>query len=721
MRKISLGIAACFAAHNALAFAQEPPRNLDDLIPDSAVENPEDWAGEGVEEGAATPTPAEETPPPPAIELDEPGLIPAPTPAGSPPSITLDSVEIPEPEPLEPDPEVTAQVEIDAPDLVELTELREYEISDELALAFPADRRGFPERAELIRRFAALSTIEALESDEDTTPQLAARARADEDLLIETLRTYGYYSSEVVRELSGGRRNGESSQADQKPRVLFDVFPGPRFSFGEIDLGELDNLPEPTSEDLRAAFGIKSGDPLYADRIVSGRVQLNERLGETGFPFATLDEPALLIDHSRNEGDLAMPVDPGGRYVFSDVVSSRPEFLSGKHLARIARFEPGDTYQRSLQVDLRRAIQATGLVSSIGIEPREVKPPQGDEPGEVVLDVTMEKAPQRTIAGAIGFGTEEGPRIEASWEHRNLFPPEGALRLRGILGTREALGSVTYRRNNFLDRDQVLTVETFASDIDTEAIEARTFALRGTFERISNLLFQKPLSWAVGAEVLFSDERNSTFVAEEAPREEYLIGGLFARATFDGSDDLLDPTRGFRITGTLAPDVSRSSGVTSFYLRSALDARYYQSVGSTVLAGRANVSTIQGAGVFDIAPSRRLYAGGGGSVRGFAFQAIGPRDAAGEPIGGRSLLELSVEARIETGLFDGAIEVVPFVDAGSVSTSTTPDLDVIRVGAGIGVRYKTSFGPIRVDVGVPLNPDEFDSPVAVYVSLGQAF
>jgi len=175
------------------------------------------------------------------------------------------------------------------------------------------------------------------------------------------------------------------------------------------------------------------------------------------------------------------------------------------------------------------------------------------------------------------------------------------------------------------------------------------------------------------------------------------------------------------VTGTFAPDVSRSNGVTSFYVRTGVDARYYQSIGSTVIAGRANFLTINGADTGDIAPSRRLYAGGGSSVRGYGFQAIGPRDVAGEPTGGRSLIEFSLEARIETGLLDGAVEVVPFVDAGSVSTSSTPDLNVIRVGAGVGIRYKTNFGPIRIDVGVPLNPDEFDNPVAVYVSLGQAF
>ena len=102
---------------------------------------------------------------------------------------------------------------------------------------------------------------------------------------------------------------------------------------------------------------------------------------------------------------------------------------------------------------------ATGLVSSVAITPRESATPTSDALGEVVLDVAMERAPLRTISGAIGYGTEDGVKVEAAWEHRNLFPPEGALRLRGILGTREQLASVTFRRNNFRGRDKILTVD----------------------------------------------------------------------------------------------------------------------------------------------------------------------------------------------------------------------------------------------------------------------
>ncbi|MCK0129055.1 BamA/TamA family outer membrane protein [Erythrobacter sp. F6033] len=686
--------------------------SLDELIPRDAVTNAEEWAGQ---DNAPARSEAD------VADVSEAAEDQLESPTDPAISAALDGFEIPEPDRLEPDPAVTAIAEIDAPDLVELPALEEFTISDELILAFPEDNDLFPERTNFIERFRALSTIEALESGDDTVPQLAARARADETLLTDMLRTYGYYDGEVVRQLSGGRRGGDEGgeAVDTDPQVRFDVLPGDRYTFGEIDFGALDTAPDYGI--LRDSFAIQSGDPLQSDRIVAEETDLRLALGENGYPFAEVDAPELLIDHARTEGDLSLPVQPGGKYVFGGISSEDARFLSGRHLSRIARFEEGDVYQASLQADLRRAILATGLVTSVTVQPREIAPPQDGAPGQVELNVDFERAPLRTIAGAIGYGTEDGVKLEASWEHRNLFPPEGSLKLRGIFGTREQLASVTFKKNNFRDRDQILTVDAYASDIETEAVDARTVALRGSFERVSNLLFQKPLSWQVGAEALYTDERNRIIGGIERPRQTYTIFGLFGSATLDSSDDLLDPTEGYRVTGFLAPEVSRSVGTETFYLRAQGDVSYYQSVGDTVFAGRVRAASILGADAGLIAPSRRLYAGGGGSVRGYGFQGIGPRNDLGEPTGGGSLVELSLEARIQTGFLDGAVEIVPFVDAGSVSLGSTPDFRFIQYGAGVGVRYKTSFGPIRVDVGTPLNPTEFDAPVVVYVSLGQAF
>ncbi len=708
------------------------PLSLDALIPVEAVDDPEPWAAAGIANPAAASGEAAF-----ALDTSSPsldpglaGLAPRSDPAliGDIDAVFADLTLDPPP-PLAPDPALEALASIAAPVLAELPELAETQVDNRLVLALPTAPDAFPERREFLRRFSDLSNLRQTGDDPGSAPQVAARARADEELLGNMLRAYGYYDGDVVRQLSGGRRARENGDAEAdniatQPSVRFDIMPGTRYKFGRVDLGALPALPEPDASRLMAAFAIRPGDPLYADRIVERGIELRVALGESGYPFANIGEPELLIDHARSEGDLTLDVLPGGKYVFGEVVSSEPRFLSGRHLGRIARFDPGDGFQQSLATDLRRAIIATGLVSSVTVSPRETRAPEGDQPGEVALDVGFERAPLRTIAGAIGYGTEDGLKLETRWEHRNLFPPEGALRLRSILGTREALASIGVRRNNFLGRDQVLNVDLFASDITTQAVDSRGFGTRGTFEKVSNLLFQKPLSWQIGGELLYTDERNRTVkLAPGAPlpRQSFLIGGMFGSVTLDGSDDLLDPTSGYRATIYLAPEISRSQGAEAFYLRAQGDASYYQSLGSTVLAGRVRAATIQGADAGDIAPSRRLYAGGGASVRGFGFQGVGPRDSVGNPIGGASLVEFALEARIDTPLFAGALEVVPFIDAGSVGRGSTPGFDEIRVGAGIGIRYKTTFGPIRVDVATPINPTPFDSPVVVYVSLGQAF
>tara|TARA_R110002072_G_scaffold9518_8_gene45928 strand:- start:6719 stop:8884 length:2166 start_codon:yes stop_codon:yes gene_type:complete len=696
----AMALAAPLAAQD-----QDVPPTLEELIPDSAVENPEAWADRGAE----------------GEDLPDEAVVDPDTPMADPPGLDLAWPEDIELLPLE-DPEVTEEVEFADLEIagpqVAFTDAEVVEISEDLVLGFPQREPPFGGQIDFIDRFEALSTIEELDSDEENIALLSARAREDEELLENLLRVYGYYDGRIIRSI-GSRAAGED-QASERPIVRFDIIPGERYRFGAVDLGALSTAPD--AAELRAAFEIQSGDFLQSDKIVEEQLDLDIALGETGYPFAEIDAPELLIDHARGEGDFTLPVRPNGKYVFGDVVSSDPDFLSSRHLDTIARFEPGDVYQRSLELDLRRAVTATGLVSSVAITPREVTPPSDGQPGVVDIDVALEQAELRTIAGAIGYGSEEGFRIQASWEHRNFFPPEGMLRVRGIAGTQEQLAGITVRKNNFGGRDRILNIDAYASTIDSPAFEARTAALVATYERISTLLFQKPLSWSIGGELVATQERPPATGDVVQPRETYFIAAIPAYAQIDTTDDLLDPSEGFRLSGRLSPEVSRNRGVQSFYLRGRADASYYQELREGfVIAARGAYGSIVGTDLQNIAPSRRYYAGGGGSVRGYGFREIGPRDELGEPSGGRSVVEVGLEARIRTGFMDGAVAVVPFIDAGSVSTSTVPDFSEIKIGAGIGVRYYTGFGPIRVDVGVPLNPEEGDAPVAVYVSLGQAF
>jgi translocation and assembly module TamA len=679
---------------------------LEELIPDEAVANPEAWAQQGVppEAAAAEDAPGEVQPDSPLAEL--PGLdLPWP-----------EQEVLPQLAPLEPEEDIQfADFDEDLPTVPMGAEER---ISDELVLVFPTERALFPHHDEFVDRFKSLSTIEHLD-DDDNAARLAAQAKADQALLERMLRVYGYYDALVFRSV-GGIEPGEEVAAGQ-PTVRFDIVPGTQYTFGTVDLGQL-TAAGPDYPKFRKAFEIETGDPLLQDKVVEERYDLDESLGENGYPFAAIKEPELLVDHAREQGDLTMLVTPGGKYRFGNVVSNMPDFLSNKHLADIARFDPGDTYQRSLELDLRRAILATGLVASVTMKPVETAPPANGEPGTVDLAVEMTQAKLRTIAGRIGYGTGEGFKVEGSWEHRNLFPPEGMLRVRGIAGTDEQLFGVTFRKNNIGGRDKVLTIDAFASTIDYEAYDARTTSLIGTFERLSTVLFQKPFSYSAGLELVATGERARDANGVLGPRQTFFVGALPLFAQLDTSDDLLDPTRGFRLGGRISPETSRTNDEQSFYLRGQADATYYHQFGeNVVLAGRARFASIVGAPLAAIAPSRRLYAGGGGSVRGYAFRGIGPRNDEGDPTGGRSLTEFSIEARVRTGLFGGALGIVPFIDAGTVGAGSTPGFDEIKLGAGIGARYYTGFGPLRVDIAVPLNRGPGDPKVGIYVALGQSF
>lgn len=555
--------------------------------------------------------------------------------------------------------------------------------------------------------FDARSTLRAERKSDSNAAQIDRRARADAELLAELLRAEGYYDAAVETDIR---------LAEGGIQVDLIATPGPRYRFESVELPGLDAAAGGEAERLRDAFAVKAGDPVVAQQVIDAGIALQVALGARGFATAKVGEQDILVDHDTQTARLVLPVTPGPVAKFGTFsVSGTPAF-SAKHLGVIARFDEGDRFNQADVDDLRRALVATGLVASV-----EVTPMPRQE-GEIIdLNVTLTPAPMRTIAGELGYGTGEGIRAEASWQHRNFFNPEGALTVRGIAGTQEQGASVTLRRSNWLRRDQVLNALASASHVDRSAYEAKTLTLSAGFERQSNFIWQKKWTWSLGAELIASDERDTIEATAEARRRTFFIGAIPASLGYDGSDDLLDPKRGFRLSGRISPEFSLQ-GSAFGYVRTQVDASAYHPFGDRVVAaGRVRFGTILGASRDRIAPSRRYYSGGGGSVRGYGYQQLGPRDIDGDPIGGRSLAEFSLEARVRVKAFGGNFGIVPFIDGGTLSTEAVPDFKDWQIGAGIGVRYYSSFGPIRIDVGTPLNRQKGDGRVAVVVSLGQAF
>jgi len=559
---------------------------------------------------------------------------------------------------------------------------------------------------ELLKAFRQQSALEADRKDSANSAQIDRRSRADADLLAELLRSQGYYDAVV---------EPSTATVDHAVQVTLTVDAGAEYRFASVELPGLEAAGANAAK-LREKFGVNAGDPVIAQDVIAGELALRTALGEEGFAGAEVGEQDIEVNHQTHLATLTMPVNPGPVARFGAIhVSGRPPF-SPRHIATIARFRAGDPFKRSDLDDLRRALINTSLVSTADIQ---VVPVDGGR--TVDLNVRLEPAPSHTIAGELGYGTGQGARLEGSWTDRNFFNPEGALTLRGVIGTSEQLAGVQFRRSNFLRRDQVLNLSTIASHQKFAAYEAHTVDIAGNIERQSNFIWQKKWTWTYGGEWLATDERGVFTPAGIKDTKTFLIAALPLGLGYDGSDSLLDPTRGFRLSGRLSPEISFHSGQKT-YARMQFDASAYRPVSDNVVAaGRVRLGTILGAGVFDMAPSRRFYSGGGGSVRGYGYQRLGPKDVDGDPIGGRGLAEFAIEARVRLKQFGGNFGVVPFFDGGSLTTEALPDVKDWHFGAGIGVRYYSLFGPIRVDLGVPLNRQKGDGPVAVTVSLGQAF
>jgi translocation and assembly module TamA len=556
---------------------------------------------------------------------------------------------------------------------------------------------------QLLPRFDTLSALKAAEGKAANIAQIDRRAREDRVLLDQLLRASGYYAAKVDVRVEAGKDGGRLS-------VILSITPGPLYRFSEVIVDGIEDAAK-SDPAIRDALAVKPHDPVNADDVTAGEARLKTAIVRGGFPFAEIGQSDVEIDHETRTAVLTLKVATGGRQMIGKVVvkSPKPPF-DAKHIAKLGRFDKNKGYDQAKVEDLKRAIIATGLVSSA-----RVTPVQGDTTGVVDLNVTLDPAPLRTIAAEAGYGTGEGFQGEVSWTHRNLIRPEGAVTFRAVGGTREQSIGALLRMNNFRARDNILSARVLAANINRDAYDARTLEIGANFERQTNIIWQKKWIWSVGGELILTDERDVTLSAVR--RQTYVIGAVPLSLGYDGSDDLLDPHTGFRIGLRASPEFSLR-GTSNSYVRLQLDGSAYAQLSDRVVAaGRVRLGSIIGQSNFTIAPSRRFYAGGGSSVRGYGYQSIGPRDAFNDPEGGRSLAEFALEARIRFGNF----AVVPFIDGGNIYLSSMPSLTKFRYGAGLGLRYHSSFGPIRIDVGTPINPQAGDSPIALYVSLGQAF
>jgi translocation and assembly module TamA len=511
---------------------------------------------------------------------------------------------------------------------------------------------------------------------------------------------------------------------------VISAIPGQRYNFGEI---RIDGPPTEPTNLAREALPLTSGNPIVAIEVEAAEANVLLRLPQQGYPFPEIGLRDILLDPETGVGDYTLPLNPGPRARFGGFTTEGDLAFEASHVGRLARFERGELYDRRMVDDLREAMVATRLFNSVSAEPVRTGETAPDGAEYVNILVRQDAGPARSLDASAGFSTGEGFRLEGAWEHRNLFPPEGSLRVAGVAGTQEQSASVRFRRNNWGLRDRALLLQLEAGRRDYAAFRGYTTRLYGLVTRESTPIWQKRWTYAFGAELLATNE-NRFGEPNLSLGDAYFIGGLIGQLGYDRSNSLLDPTRGFRLLARINPEASLRDGFDRYARNLFEGSAYYPVRDNLVIAGRFRVGSIYGIERDALAPSRRFYAGGGGSVRGFGYQQLGPHEirpnpdfdpaepdkhpaTISVPLGGRSLNEFAVEARYRFGNYG----VVGFVDAGQVYESQYPTLANMRFGVGVGGRLYTNFGPLRVDIATPIARRQGEGWIAVYMSIGQAF
>jgi translocation and assembly module TamA len=583
-------------------------------------------------------------------------------------------------------------------------------------IAYGTQVDGLKEIGEL-STFKSLSALYAGKGKAANAAMVRARANEDQALALRLMKSKGYYDGTVVAAIT--------VPADNSGEVLAKLAakPGKAYAFGMI---RVDASPTTPPNLIRDALPLKTGDVIIADQVIAAEANVSLVLPQKGYPFAKVQEREIILDPDTGVGDYTLKVDTGDRARFGTITTTgtarndRPNSnnmaFDAKHILVLSRFKPGDLYDSRSVDDLREALIATSLFRTVTVEP--VPSGQKDSDGVEIVDlnVRQQPGPARTLAFDAGYSTGEGFTADATWTNRNIVPPEGALILSGKLGTQEQGLGATFRRSNDRRRDRTTSLGVTADHNVYASYQAYTFGFSGSVSRVSTPIWQKLWTWSYGSDLLVTRESKTDPTTGAEVFSTYYLLNVPVKVEYDRTDDLLNPVKGFRLGASGGPQLSLQDGGSN--LRLVLDGSYYYPLGpKMVLASRIRLGSLSGAPLDDIAPSRRLYAGGGGSVRGFAYQGLGPLDVKGDPTGGRSLFESSLELRYRFGDYG----IVPFVDMGQVYDKTFPDFSDIRIGAGIGARLYTNFGPIRIDVSTPINRRPTEPQFTLYVGIGQAF
>lgn len=558
--------------------------------------------------------------------------------------------------------------------------------------------------SEVISTFESISALITMkERLPRTRGILRRRLREDEARLVTILRSEGYYDERIESSI-------EEDAEGNGLLVTIDIQTGKVFTLKAYDV-TYSPKEEPQPPDIPLSdLNLELGQPARAADITAAEGLLLRSLRNSGYAFPKITKKRYIVDHATTGLRAELTVDPGPAVTLGDLTITGLTSVHESYIRRLVNWPSGSTFDYSQIERVRGLLVRSGLFDGVTVKAAD----KADADGSVPVTVELQERPHRSVGAFIGFSTDELGKGGVFWEHRNLFGDAERLRAELAGSFIRQSASLSLRKPEFPIEGGALLGRVEVAQETGEAFEGETaIASLGYEQRFSDVL-----TGSGGVDFEYND-------FDERPDDEVGKTQTFSfpfALTFDSRDDVLNPTKGIRARGGVEPAISSSEDDVANFVTNSLTLSGYQSFfegDRLILAGRVGVAAIYGAEREEIPASQRLYAGGAGSVRGYALRSLGPLDDDDDPLGGRSLIEINLETRIR---ITETIGVVPFLDGGGVSGDELENFsDRFRWGAGLGLRYFTPVGPLRLDVAVPLNKRETDDEFQFYISLGQAF
>ena len=546
------------------------------------------------------------------------------------------------------------------------------------------------------------------EADVRSGADITAAARADYGRLIGVLYEAGFFAPVISIRLDGREASEISplSPPASVARVEIIVQTGAPFRLGQAQIA-------PLARDTDLPVGFATGQPANTALLRDATQAALLGWQNIGHANAVLSHQRIVAQNRDAVLDVDIGLAPGPVIRFGDLLPIGQVRVQPARIAAIAGLPSGEIYSPTALNRAEARLRDTGAFGAVALS---LAPAKGDNSADVTAIV--EEAPLRRLGFGAELASDVGIQLSAYWLHRNLFG--GAERLRFDL----AIAGIDDIQNG--DKiDTTLSARfdrpaTFGPDTAL-SLEAETVILREPSYRIEGARIAGGLTHRLSEEITLSGGLGLEFsrIEDGLGRRDLTRLTLPLGLIVDRRDAVLDARRGSYLAAELEGFglFGASSGA-----RITLDGRRYWPLGAgsaTRLAARGQIDGMIGADLANIPPDDLFFSGGAGTMRGQPYRSLGAMQS-GLASGGRGFLGLSAELRHDLG--ESRFGLVGFADLGGISAEAW-DIDgtTWHSGAGIGLRYTTPFGPIRVDLATPTSGTAAGRDLFVYIGIGQAF